>query len=69
MDKKLKSLIENIIREEFVSEKKKSKKSDDIDINIDMPIEEPAVEEPAIDMGDEATTDMDMSEVNQQKNK
>lgn len=66
MDKKLKSLIENIIREEFVSEKKKAKKSEDVDINIDMPIEEPAAEEtpteePAMDMGDEASTDMDMS--------
>ena len=71
MDKKLKSLIENIIREEFVSEKKKAKKSEDVDIDIDMPTEEPAAEEtpteeppteePAIDMGDEAATDMDMS--------
>ena len=66
MDKKLKSLIENIIREEFVSEKKKAKKSEDVDINIDMPIEEPAAEEtpteePAINMGDEAATDMDTS--------
>lgn len=66
MDKKLKSLIENIIREEFVSEKKKAKKSEDVDIDIDMPTEEPTAEEPpteepAIDMGDEATTDMDMS--------
>jgi len=67
MDKKLKSLIENIIREEFVSEKKKAKKSEDVDVDIDMPTEEPAAEEtpteePAIDMGGEAATDMDMSE-------
>jgi hypothetical protein len=52
---KLKSLIETIIREEFVSEKKKAKKSEDIDIDIDMPTDEPAaeeapMEEPAMDI-------------------
>jgi len=62
----LKSIIENIIREEFVSEKKKAKKSEELDIDIDMPAEEPAAEEapaeePAMDMGGEATPDMDMS--------
>ena len=62
----LKSIIENIIREEFVSEKKKAKKSEELDIDIDMPIEEPAAEEspaeePAMDMGNEASTDIDMS--------
>lgn len=60
----LKSIIENIIREEFVSEKKKTKKSEDIDVDIDMSAEEPAAEEapaeePAIDM--EPTSDMDMT--------
>lgn len=62
----LKSIIENIIREEFVSEKKKAKKSEELDIDIDMPVEEPAAEEapteePAMDMGNEASTDIDMS--------
>ena len=32
----LKSIIENIIKEEFVSEKKKSKKSDDIEFELDV---------------------------------
>ena len=55
---KLKSIIETIIREEFVSEKKKAKKSEEID--IDMPVEEPAAEEaPAIDA--EPAPDMDMT--------
>ena len=62
----LKSIIENIIREEFVSEKKKAKKSEELDIDIDMSAEEPAAEEapteePAVDMGGEVTPDMDMS--------
>lgn len=58
----LKSIIENIIREEFVSEKKKAKKSEELDIDIDMPAEEPTAEEaPAMDMSGEATPDMDMS--------
>lgn len=62
----LKSIIENIIREEFVSEKKKAKKSEELDIDIDMSAEEPAAEEapaeePAMDMGGEVTPDMDMS--------
>jgi len=57
---KLKSIIETIIREEFVSEKKKAKKSEEIDIDIDMPVEEPAAEEaPAIDA--EPAPDMDMT--------
>jgi hypothetical protein len=57
---KLKSIIETIIREEFVSEKKKAKKSEEIDIDIDMPVEEPATEEvPAIDT--EPAPDMDMT--------
>jgi hypothetical protein len=63
----LKSIIENIIREEFVAEKKKSKKSDDID--IDLSLEEPATEEPATEevpteapaIDAEPTPDMDMS--------
>jgi hypothetical protein len=60
----LKSIIENIIREEFVAEKKKAKKSEDIDVDIDMSAEEPAAEEapaeePAMDM--EPTPDMDMA--------
>jgi hypothetical protein len=42
----LKSIIENIIKEEFVSEKKKSKKSDDIEFELDAPAEEPGAEEP-----------------------
>jgi len=58
----LKSIIETIIREEFVSEKKKAKKSEDIDVDIDMPTEEPAAEEaptetPTMDM--DSTPDMD----------
>jgi hypothetical protein len=57
---KLKSIIETIIREEFVSEKKKAKKSEEIDIDMDMPVEEPAAEEaPAIDA--EPVPDMDMT--------
>lgn len=61
----LKSIIENIIREEFVSEKKKAKKSEDIDVDIDMSAEEPAAEEapaeePAVDM--ELTPDIDMAD-------
>ena len=63
----LKSIIENIIRKEFVSEKKKAKKSEELDIDIDMPAEEPTTEEPAaeeapaMDIGGEAAPDMDMS--------
>ena len=59
----LKSIIENIIREELVSEKKK-KKSEDIEFELDTPIDTPtaketSAEEPVIDI--EPTPDMDMS--------
>ena len=59
----LKSIIENIIREEFVSEKKK-KKSEDIEFELDAPVDTPDTEEapmgePAMDT--EPTPDMDMS--------
>lgn len=61
----LRSIIENIIREEFVSEKKKAKKSDELNIDIDMPAEEPAAEEAPIEepvaTSAEPTPDMDMT--------
>jgi hypothetical protein len=65
MDKKLKSLIENIIQAEFIAEKKKAKKEpeEDIDISIDepAPVAEPASldAEPALDV--DSTAGMDMS--------
>jgi hypothetical protein len=59
----LKSIIENIIREEFVSEKKK-KKSEDIEFELDAPVDAPDTEEAPIGepaMDTEPTLDMDMS--------
>jgi hypothetical protein len=63
----LKSIIENIIREEFVSEKKKSKKSDDIEFELDAQVKEPSAEEAATELATEPAApvdgdmDMDMS--------
>jgi hypothetical protein len=68
----LKSIIENIIREEFVSEKKKSKKSDDIEFELDAQVKEPSAEEAAAELATEPAAtepaapvdgdmDMDMS--------
>jgi hypothetical protein len=72
MNTKLKSLIENIIKEEFVAEKKKAKKdeTEDISMDIDMPAEEPAdtsTEAPAdttpnVDMGDTGMEGTDSTE-------
>lgn len=65
MSTKLKSIIENLVREEFMAEKKKAKKTDDIDIDINMDAEEPAAEEPAMDaepsLDAEPALDMDMT--------
>jgi hypothetical protein len=59
----LKSIIENIIREELVSEKKK-KKSEDIELELDIPAEEPSAEEAADELAAEPASpiggDMDM---------
>jgi hypothetical protein len=63
----LKSIIENIIKEEFVSEKKKSKKSDDIEFELDAQVEEPNAEEAEAELAAEPAApvdgdmDMDMS--------
>jgi len=64
MNKKLRSLIENIIHAEFIAEKKKAKKEpeEDIDINIEEPAldSEPAPgAEPALDT--DLPADVDMS--------
>jgi hypothetical protein len=58
----LKSIIENIIKEEFVSEKKKSKKSDDIEFELDAQVEEPNAEEATAELAAEpaASVDADM---------
>ena len=61
MNTKLKSLIENIIKEEFVAEKKKAKKdeTEDISIDMDMPAEEPT--DASTEVPADTTSDVDMS--------